>query len=260
MASMHEPLYPSYGMAEATVLVSCGQRGAGPVILTVGLAALRRNKIAPAIRNDDRHRIVGCGHNLPGQRLAIVDPKTRHCLSADQIGEVWVNGGHVCKGYWRNPQATRSTFQARIAGQQHDATWLRTGDLGFMDKTGELFITGRIKDMMIVRGINYYPQDIEHTVYTSHPALRPHCSAAFSVLSHDNEPKVIVVQEVERTRGQFDFEEIVGCIREAVVNEHEIALDSIVLIPPGTIPKTTSGKIRRNLVRQMWLQNSFEYL
>jgi acyl-CoA synthetase (AMP-forming)/AMP-acid ligase II len=250
-------MYPSYGLAEATVLASCGQRGAGPVIRSVGLAAFRRNEIAAATSNDDRHRIVGCGRNLAGQRLAIVDPKTRRRLGADRIGEVWLAGDHVCKGYWRNSEATRSTFHARIAGEQDGEPWLRTGDLGFMDASGELFITGRIKDIMIVRGINYYPQDIENTVYSSHPALRPHCSAAFSVLTDENEEKVVVVQEVERSRGRIDVEDIVASIREAVVNEHEIALDSIVLIPPGTIPKTTSGKIQRNQVRQMWLQRSF---
>ncbi len=128
-----------------------------------------------------------------------------------------------------------------------------------MDEAGELFITGRIKDVIIVRGINYYPQDIENTVYDSHPALRRHCGAAFSVLTENKEEKVVLVQEVERThRRRLDIEEIVACIREAVANEHEIALDSIVLIRPGAIPKTTSGKIQRSLARRLWLQNSFE--
>jgi acyl-CoA synthetase (AMP-forming)/AMP-acid ligase II len=128
-----------------------------------------------------------------------------------------------------------------------------------MDEAGELFITGRIKDVIIVRGINYYPQDIENTVYDSHPALRRHCGAAFSVLTENNEEKVVLVQEVERIhRRGLEIDEIVACIREAVANEHEIALDSIVLIRPGAIPKTTSGKIQRSLARRMWLQNSFK--
>src|SRR6516165_10848429 len=177
--------------------------------------------------------------------------------AADHIGEVWVGGPHVCKGYWSNPATTRSTFQARIEGE--DEFWLRTGDLGFMDEAGELFITGRIKDVIIVRGINYYPQDIENTVYDSHPALRRYCGAVFSVLTENTEEKIVLVQEVERVhRRDLEIDEIIGCIREAVVNEHEIALDSIVLIRPGSIPKTTSGKIQRNLARRMWLQNSFD--
>jgi len=169
---------------------------------------------------------------------------------------VWVGGPHVCKGYWNNPETTRSIFQARIEGENEP--WLRTGDLGFIDEAGELFISGRIKDVIVVRGINYYPQDIENTVYDSHPAVRRHGGAAFSVLTEDNEEKVILVQEVDRShRRDIEIEEIVACIREAVANEHEIALDSIVLIRPGAIPKTTSGKIQRSAARRMWLQNSF---
>jgi acyl-CoA synthetase (AMP-forming)/AMP-acid ligase II len=248
---------PLYGMAEATLLISGAPRGSGPVIRAVSRDAFQRHELAPAAGADDAHRVVGCGRNLIGQRIAIVDPQTRRRLAADQIGEVWVSGPHICKGYWRNPEATTSTFQARIEGE--DEPWLRTGDLGFMDEAGELFITGRIKDLIIVRGINYYPQDIENTVYDSHPALRRNCGAAFSVLTEENQEKVVLVQEVERThRRDLEIEDIVACIREAVANEHEIALDSIVLIRPGSIPKTTSGKIQRSAARRMWLQNSFE--
>jgi acyl-CoA synthetase (AMP-forming)/AMP-acid ligase II len=252
-------MYPLYGMAEATLLISSGQRGGGPVIRTISLDAFRRNEVATAASKSDAHRVVGCGRNIIGQRIAIVDPDTRRRLSPDHIGEVWVAGPHVCNGYWRNPDATRSTFQVHIEGQKDNEAWLRTGDLGFMDENGELFITGRRKDLLIVRGMNYYPQDIENTVYDSHPALRRHCGAAFSVLTEKNEEKIILVQEVERThRRGLDIEDIIACIREAVANEHEIALDAIVLIRPGGIPKTTSGKIQRSLARQMWLQNLFE--
>ncbi len=248
---------PLYGMAEATLLISGAPRGSGPVIRTVSRDAFQRHELAPAASGDDAHRVVGCGRNLIGERIAIVDPETRRRLATDQIGEVWVGGPHICKGYWRNPEETTSTFQARIEGEEEP--WLRTGDLGFMDEAGELFITGRIKDIIIVRGINYYPQDIENTVYDSHPALRRNCGAAFSVLTEQNQEKVVLVQEVERThRRDIEIEEIFACIREAVANEHEIALDSIVLIRPGSIPKTTSGKIQRSAARRMWLQNSFE--
>ena len=249
---------PQYGMAEATVMVSAGPRLAGPVIRTVGLDAFRHNEIAPPAGERDKHRMVGCGRSVIGGRLAIVHPATRHLIGADRIGEIWVSGPHVSKGYWQNPDATRATFDARIEGDPGDECWLHTGDLGFMDQSGELFITGRAKDMIIVRGINYYPQDIESTVYNSHPALRRHFGAVFSVPDESGE-KLALVQEVERTqRRGLDTEEIKACIREAVANEHEIALDSIVLISPGEIPKTTSGKIQRSLTREMWLQNSFE--
>jgi acyl-CoA synthetase (AMP-forming)/AMP-acid ligase II len=136
----------------------------------------------------------------------------------------------------------------------HRRSWL-------YGRAGRNIHPGRIKDVIIVRGINHYPQDIETTVYNSHPALRRHCGAAFSVLTEVNGEKVVLVQEVERTyRYRLDICEIEACIREAVINEHEIALDTIVLVGPGTIPKTTSGKIQRARTRQMWLQGSFESL
>jgi acyl-CoA synthetase (AMP-forming)/AMP-acid ligase II len=158
---------PQYGMAEATVMVSAGRRFSGPVIRTVGRDAFRHNEIAAPASEHDKHHIVGCGRAILGQHLAIVGPHTCRRLDSDQIGEVWVSGPHVCKGYWRNSDATRATFAGRIAGEENNQTWLRTGDLGVMDETGELFITGRIKDIIIVRGLNHSPQDIEHTVYNT---------------------------------------------------------------------------------------------
>jgi acyl-CoA synthetase (AMP-forming)/AMP-acid ligase II len=131
---------------------------------------------------------------------------------------------------------------------------LRTGDLGFLDEDGELYITGRIKDLIIIRGINHYPQDIEETVQDCHSGLSRHCGAAFSVPDHNGEEQLVLVQEVERTfRRQVASEEIIASIREAVTREHEIAAREIVLIRTGSLPKTTSGKIQRRLTRQMFL-------
>ena len=251
-------MYPLYGMAEATLLISSGQRGAGQIVRTISRDAFEIRRICEPASSEDTYRVVGCGRNIIGQQIAIVDPENCRRLGPNRLGEVWVSGPHVCKGYWRNPEATNLVFQARIVGEGGEH-WLRTGDLGFMDAMGELFIAGRIKDLIIVRGINYYPQDIENTVYDSHPALRRHCGAAFSVLTENNEEKIALVQEVERThRHRLEIEEIKACIREAVANEHEIAIDTIVLIAPGAIPKTTSGKIQRSLARRMWQQNLFE--
>jgi acyl-CoA synthetase (AMP-forming)/AMP-acid ligase II len=127
-------------------------------------------------------------------------------------------------------------------------------NLGFLDDTGELYITGRIKDVIIIRGINHYPQDLEDTVQASHPALRRHGGAAFSILAEDGEEQLVVVQEVERTQMRRVFiDDIEGAIREAVATEHELAIQHIVLIRPGNLPKTTSGKIQRGLARRLFL-------
>jgi len=250
--------YPAYGMAEATLLISGGARGAGPVTRPLSRDGLQRHRAVPATRAEDVHILVGCGRRLEGERLAIVEPESRRRLAACRIGEVWVAGPHVTQGYWRNPGATTTTFGARIEGESAEGGgWMRTGDLGFLDETGELFITGRIKDLIIIRGINHYPQDIENTVQDCHPALRRHCGAAFTVLDQNNEEQLVVVQEVERSpRHQAAIAEIAGCIREAIATEHDIAAHKIVLIRTGTLPQTTSGKIQRHLARQQWLAGS----
>jgi acyl-CoA synthetase (AMP-forming)/AMP-acid ligase II len=139
--------------------------------------------------------------------------------------------------------------------------WLRTGDLGFFDEDGELFITGRIKDLIIIRGINHYPQDIEETVQGCHPALRRHCGAAFSVLDEHDEEHLVVVQEVERIhRQQITGSDIIGSVREAINRNHDVTAREIVLIRPGTLPKTTSGKVQRHLTRQMFLASALAVL
>ena len=248
-----ESIRPAYGMAEATLLISTGQRGTGPVTRRVSRDALQGNQIVAPVQAQDAQIFVGCGRQLVGERLAIVDPETRMPLQPGVVGEVWVGGPNVAQGYWRNPEATASVFRARPAagGAQY---WLRTGDLGFLDENGELYITGRIKDLIIIRGINHYPQDIEETVQDCHAALRRHCGAAFGVPDHNDEEQLVAVQEVERTfRRQIAIEEIVVSVREAVTREHEIAAREIVLIRTGSLPKTTSGKIQRSLARQMFL-------
>jgi acyl-CoA synthetase (AMP-forming)/AMP-acid ligase II len=246
-------IQPSYGMAEATLLISTGQRGADPVTRRVSRDALQRNQIVAPAQAQDAQIVVGCGRQLCGERLAIVDPETRMPLGPGLVGEVWVAGPHVAQGYWRNPEATALVFRARVAPEGTQC-WLRTGDLGFLDEDGELYITGRIKDLIIIRGINHYPQDIEETVQDCHAALRRHCGAAFSVPGHNDEEQLVLVQEVERTfRRQIAIEEMIASIREAITREHEIAVREIVLIRTGSLPKTTSGKVQRRLARQMFL-------
>src|SRR5262249_39258945 len=153
---------------------------------------------------------------------------------------------NIARSYWQNPDASRADLNAEIDGES--GRWLRTGDLGFVDETGELFVTGRIKDLIIVRGINHYPQDVEFTVQAVHPALRPNYGAGFTVRGADGDETLVVVQEIERTeRRKIDADELAGLIREAVTEEHGVFARHIALIRPGTLPKTTSGKIQRRL-------------
>jgi acyl-CoA synthetase (AMP-forming)/AMP-acid ligase II len=253
-------MWPGYGMAEATLLVSGGRRGEGPVVRNVSRAGLLRHEAVAPPGADDAQPIVGCGRALTGEEIAIVDPESRLRLPDGRVGEIWVSGPNVAQGYWCNPEATEATFGARIEGED-DRPWLRTADLGFLDASGELFITGRIKDVIIIRGANHYPQDIEDTVQQSHPALRRHGGAAFTVADHEKGEQLVIVQEVERTeRHRVDAEELTRQIREAIVTEHDIVPRDVALLRPGALPKTTSGKIQRALARQLWLTGGLDRL
>lgn len=253
--------FPAYGMAEATLLISGNARGAGHVTREVDRAALQAHRVMAPADPADAQRLVGCGRALAGERIAIVDPDSRRRLPPDHVGEVWVNGPNVAGAYWRNAEATLTHLHARVDGEDDGANWLRTGDLGFLDEDGELFITGRIKDLVIVRGVNHYPQDIEHTVQRQHPALRQNCGAAFSVPDERGDEMLVIVQEIERTeRHRIDAAGIKGQIRESLAEQHELSARHIVLIRPGGLPKTTSGKIQRRRARQLWLEQDFEDL
>ncbi|MET4275479.1 MULTISPECIES: fatty acyl-AMP ligase [unclassified Bradyrhizobium] len=250
-------IYPAYGMAEATLLISGGRRGGGHVTRSLSRTALQAHAAEAPSSAEDTQIVVGCGRALTGEQIAIVDNRTR--LPAGRVGEIWVNGANVARAYWRNDEATREGLNAQLAGE--DGAWLRTGDLGFIDVTGELFVTGRIKDLIVVRGINHYPQDVERTVQSLDQALRENCGAAFSVPDETGDEALVIVQEIERTaRHSIDTEAIKGRIREAVTDNHELSARDIVLIRPGTLPKTTSGKIQRKLARKLWLDGGFDQL
>jgi len=250
---------PGFGMAEATLIVSMSPVGAGVDARTLSRSALQANIIRDAADKDDAQVLVGCGYAIPDSRLAIVDPQTLRRLTADTVGELWIQGAHVAGAYWENPEASAASLHAHIEGEPGD--WLRSGDLGFVDAKGQLFITGRIKDLIIIRGANHYPQDIELTVERAHPALRQNGGAVFSVQDDRGEEQLVIVQEVERTaRNRIDPDEMAGIIREAVTTEHEVFARHIVLIRPQTLPKTTSGKVQRSLTRKLWLEGKLDYL
>jgi acyl-CoA synthetase (AMP-forming)/AMP-acid ligase II len=253
-------MWPGYGMAEATLLISGNARGEGAIVPKLSRAALLRHQALPARDEADAQPVVGCGRALAGEELAIVDPDSNQRLGPELVGEIWVRGANIARGYWRNPEATEATFGARIAGDEA-GPWLRTGDLGFLDAEGELFITGRLKDVIIIRGANHYPQDIEDTVQSCDPALRRHGGAAFALADAGGDERLVIVQEVERTeRNRIVPTQLIGRIREAIVIEHDIVPHEIVLLRPGALPKTTSGKIQRALARRLWLEGGLERL
>ncbi|HEY9646599.1 MAG TPA: fatty acyl-AMP ligase [Chroococcidiopsis sp.] len=233
---------PAYGLAEDTLLVSTSPRMKPPVLCLVETEAIERNKIVVATDMGEGVRALpGCGQLVCGTQVAIVDPATMTRCAPDEVGEIWVSDASVASGYWNREEESEQTFRARTS--DGEGPFLRTGDLGFM-RNGELFITGRIKDLIIIRGTNHYPQDIEWTVQQVHPALRPDYGAAFSVMV-DQDEKLIVVQEVERNPQEFDTDEVLSNIRQAIAEIHELQAHAIILVKPGNVLKTSSGKIQR---------------
>ena len=248
-------LLAGYGLAECTLKVASLRRGSGRRILRANAEALSRNLIVSAAAGDAPAKLlVSNGWTESDTKIAIVDPETGLRTPPEKIGEIWVSGNSVALGYWNRPEATQQTFYAYSEG---DGPYLRTGDLGFISE-GELYVTGRLKDVIIIRGLNFYPEDIELTVENCHPAMRRTCSAAFS-MSSDEEQSVVVVCEVERTAiANLDVEKISSAICRAVAEQHEIDLYSVVLLRPGSIPKTSSGKIQRTACRAAFLNGELK--
>lgn len=249
-----EALYPCYGMAEATLFLSGGLREEVPQISRFVPETLEQDYPRLADEGDrTAHPLVSCGRPQPEQRFRIVDPVSQTVCTSNQVGEIWVASPNIAKGYWRNPQETEETFQAFLT-ENHEGPFLRTGDLGFFSE-GELFVTGRLKDLIILHGRNIYPQDVEAIVSNCHPALRPGCCAAFSLVQ-DTSEGLAVVQEVSRHYQKWDIQEIIQAIRQALAQELETEVVTIELLRMGGILKTTSGKIRRNACRQGFLEGT----
>ncbi len=250
--------YPCYGMAETTLIVTGGSRYAEPVVYNVNRDALERNQAIASSIPAESKPVVGCGRSWLKQEVRIVDPETFVPCDRGSIGEIWVAGKSVAQGYWQRSEQTEQTFGARIAGGEVD--FLRTGDLGFFHNE-ELFITGRLKDVVIIRGRNHYPQDIESTVESAHEAMQISGCAAFSVEENSAE-QLVVVAEITRTylrrlsEDEQTESEIVLAIRRAVSEAHELQLYAIQLLKPGSLPKTSSGKVQRKQCRRQFLDDS----
>lgn len=257
-----ESLYPCYGLAEVTLFASGGVQGHGYRTLALDEAALAAN-LAVEARPEPaaRREIVSCGRPWLDRQVVIVDPATGQPCLPGQVGEIWLAGEDVARGYWDQPDASAETFRARLADGR--GPYLRTGDLGFLEDA-EVFVTGRLKDLVIVAGRNLYPQDLELTAEQAHPAVRPDSSAAFAVDLDDEERLVIVAEVAREFSGRTPpiggparagvgpaptLQDVARAIRQAAAREHDVQVYDVVLLRPASIPKTSSGKIQRRACR-----------
>lgn len=238
-----EMFYPTFGLAEGTLIVT-GPEVMREIIVWKGSAGGESNR-----------SLVGCGHAWMGQKVVVVNPETFSPCKDGEVGEVWVQGPSVTKGYWGQPDLSKQTFQAKLAGG--DGPFMRTGDLGFLQGT-ELFIAGRLKDLLVIRGQNHYPQDIEETIQRTDAALKPECGAAFQVDTDDAE-KLVVVQEVERKARGVDVHDLVKRVRRTVADRHGVDVNEVFLVKSGALPKTASGKVQRQACKAAYLANELVF-
>ncbi|WP_216206438.1 type I polyketide synthase [Amycolatopsis aidingensis] len=240
-----ETFMPAYGLAEGTLAVSGGDIPEQPVFRRLDPEALAADRAVDAGPEADSVRtVVGCGWSLSDQRIVIADPRTRQRLPEGRVGEIWVAGDSIAHGYWRRAEITAETFDAHLE-DTGEGPFLRTGDLGFLDGT-ELYVTGRIKDVIIVAGQNHYPQDIERTVEAADTtALRAGCGVA-GIREIDGVERLIVIQEVAVHPGRFDAGQVIAAIQARVAEEHGLPVHGVALVRRGTVPKTSSGKLQRN--------------
>jgi acyl-CoA synthetase (AMP-forming)/AMP-acid ligase II len=287
-----EAWMPCYGMAESTLMVSSAHVKESPILKSVNATELTQNRVIPTHFDDPMSKtLVSCGRIVGDQKVVIVNPKTQQRCAPDEIGEIWISGQSVTQGYWGNPEKTQQDFEAYITNSSSTESvieypFLRTGDLGFIE-AGELFVTGRLKNVLIIRGRNHYPQDIEETLEQSHAMIRPSSSAAFVVESQGQE-KLVVVAEIERRHrprrkafkdGQQVSERrvveilpehdpnltevnsiktVIEHIRAAIANEHGLQAYKVVLIKPGSLPKTSSGKIQHHACKNAFLMGTLD--
>jgi 8-amino-7-oxononanoate synthase/acyl carrier protein len=251
-----EAFYPCYGLAEATLIVAGGYKNSEPVIRSFDTHALEKHEVVPVAPDAPGARaLVGSGGNLLDQNIVIADPETFEARGQNRVGEIWVSGPSVAQGYWKRDEATQETFQARLSDGR--GPFLRTGDLGFLSG-GELFVTGRLKDLIIIHGVNFYPQDIEHSVEGAHEKVKQGAGAAFAVGDQGAE-RLVIVQELERGRN-LDFAPIVAAIRKRVASDFEVSVSAVVLLKTGSIPKTSSGKIQRHACQAGYLAGTLAAL
>jgi len=265
-----EAFYPCYGMAEATLIISGGQKKSLATTKTISGKELEQNLVVEALPNDaDSRTLVSCGYSLADQKIAIVDPLDLTLCQSGKIGEIWVTGPSIADGYWSKSAMINGTFHAQLP-EMSEFNFLRTGDLGFMDQ-GELFVTGRLKDMIIIKGRNHYPQDIERTVEACNGFIRPSSVASFAIAENEIE-QLVILAEVDRhywerkknaTKSKEEIaaaktakaEQLTQTIRSAIAKNHDLQTHTVVILKAGAIPKTSSGKIQRHICRDRFLND-----
>ncbi|HSK75111.1 MAG TPA: AMP-binding protein, partial [Thermoanaerobaculia bacterium] len=245
-------LFPCYGLAEATLFVTGGRPGEGARTETLSAAALARHEAVPVEPTvAGALTLVSSGRPAADQRVVVVDPENRTELPAGRVGEIWISGPSVSRSYWGRPEVSENELHAVLADGR--GGFLRSGDLGFLHD-GELFVTGRRKDLIILRGRNHYPQDIELTAERADRALLAGGAVAISVEA-EGEERLVLVAEVDRhALAGRPFEEVAAAVRQAIAAEHEVRLAELVLIRQGTLPKTSSGKVQRHACRDLYLR------
>jgi acyl-CoA synthetase (AMP-forming)/AMP-acid ligase II len=258
-----ESFVPAYGLAESTLFV-CGSPAADdPVTVDVDRASLSRSLVARPATDRETVTLVSSGPPTDSVRVEIVDPIRHTRCGPNQIGEIWVAGGSVAAGYWNRPEDTTATFGA-VLEDTHEGPFLRTGDLGFV-RAGSLFVTGRIKDVLIVRGAKHYPQDLELTAERASTSIRPGCCAAFTIPDEQDAEAIAIVAEIDPRRTKLATDTVVYChiltkIRQLVADTHHVHISAVELVPAGTLPRTTSGKLQRFKCREMFLDGSMTLL
>lgn len=246
--------YPCYGLAESTLLAAGPDFRVEPRVLAVNRTALAKHQVVPACGEPDAmvQRLVGCGSPVQGHNIAIVDPVEGNELPEGTVGEILIQGPSLAQGYWDRPEETALVFGAQVPGRS--GTFLRTGDLGFF-RESELFVTGRVKDVIIIRGRNHYPQDIEQSAEGAHPAVLP--GAAFALADEHGE-RLVVVHQLDRQYRAADHHQVIQAVRRAIVEQHELDPYAIVLIRQTSLPITSSGKVQRNLCREQFLADELK--
>lgn len=253
----YHSFYPCYGMAEATLMATTGKKEQSPILKTIDYMKFHDRQIVYCeAKEQGTKTMVSCGQTLSDQVLKVVDPHTRLELLDSSIGEIWLKGKSIAQGYWQKEKINQEIFGAYL---DNEGPFFRTGDLGFTHR-GEVFITGRLKEMLVIRGRNYYPQDIEKTILNAHSALKLGGGAVFSGEGVAND-KLVIIHEIKRKYVRhLDGVEILRCLQTVVSQEYGLNIDDLVLIKPNSLKKTSSGKTKRYLMKKLYIQDQIESL